>query len=209
MYLNYGYFRYRSLRNIAIREEEYLRSYESSRQELVVQAVKEIKAMRIQCDDDCQRVRDAVRFDGRRADRHAKLDAMKMIRDEKNVRVFVCVCVCVCVCVRKCMGVTLCMYVCADSSICDSFNSIIHYWIRSFPFIAPNFIIFIVFLTLTYLRLSLIPITSIIAEIQKIFFEENKKVSDLKSEKEKAEQEFRDLVKIGNKEKVLKYKTVK
>ena len=79
-----------------------LHHMKASRQELVTQAVKEIKAMRIQCVNDYQRVRDAVRFDERRADRHAKLDAMKMIRYEKNVRFCVCVCVSVLVCVLVC-----------------------------------------------------------------------------------------------------------
>ena len=96
-----------------------LHHMKASRQELVIQAVKEIKAMRIQCDNDCQRVRDAVRFDERRADRHAKLDAMKMIRYEKNVRVCVCVymCVCVCVCMRVCFCVCVCVRVCVCACV--------------------------------------------------------------------------------------------
>ena len=63
-----------------------MRAYTISRQELVVKAIKEIKERRIQCVDDCERIRDAARFDERRADQHARLNAMKMIRFEKNVR---------------------------------------------------------------------------------------------------------------------------
>ena len=90
------HFRYRSIRNLAIREAEYVRSYNTSREDLITQAVQQIKAMRVQCEDDCERVRDAVRFDERRAQQHARLIAMKIIRLEKNVRECVCLCVCVC-----------------------------------------------------------------------------------------------------------------
>ena len=70
-----------------------MRSYNTSRVDLIAQAVQQIKAMRVQCENDCERVRDAIRFDERRAKQHARLNAMKMIRLEKNVRVCVCVCV--------------------------------------------------------------------------------------------------------------------
>lgn len=83
------HFRYRSIRNLAVREAEYVRSYNASREDLIAQAVQQIKAMRVQCENDCERVRDAVRFDERRAQQHARLNAMKMIRLEKNVRVCV------------------------------------------------------------------------------------------------------------------------
>ena len=85
-----------------------MRSYYTSREDLITQAVQQIKALRVQCENDCERVRDAVRFDERRAQQHARLNAMKMIRVEKNVRVRVCLYVCVC----ECMRMRIYMYMC-------------------------------------------------------------------------------------------------